>query len=255
MTNYGRDYRHKRAVGVFPSREATEDALHQLRETGFDMGRVSVIARDADGNNRIADAEVHHQNIGNKADEGAAAGAATGGALGTIAGLFVGLGALAIPGVGPIMFAGAEATALATTLAGTAIGAAAGGLVGALIGLGIPEDRARVYGDRVSQGDYLVMVTGSDADLRRVEPILVNRGIEEWDIYQIAPEERVNTVERMENAEVIYKNQAGSHPQIPATPTTVDYTEPEETVERDRDVVDNNRLVEIVDRRDETYRR
>ncbi|BDI16740.1 hypothetical protein ANSO36C_25420 [Nostoc cf. commune SO-36] len=59
-------------------------------------------------------------------------------------GLLVGLGTLAIPGVGPVLAGGAVATALATTLAGGAIGAAAGGIVGALVGLGIPEDIARV---------------------------------------------------------------------------------------------------------------
>ncbi|MEC4984447.1 MAG: DUF1269 domain-containing protein [Oscillatoria sp. PMC 1068.18] len=258
MTAYGKNYHNKRAIGVFPSREATEDALHQLRGMGFDMERVSVIARDADGNNRIADAEVHDHHLGNKADEGAATGAATGGALGTLAGLLVGLGFLAIPGVGPIMFAGAQATALATTLAGTAIGAAAGGMVGALIGLGIPEERAKVYSDRVSQGDYLVMVTGSDAEIRRVEPILVNRGIEEWDIYEIAPEERVNTVERMENAEVTYKHDHGSdhHHHLTATPN---YPQHEDSsLKHDSDVVtrsDRHGLVEIVDRRDEAYER
>jgi hypothetical protein len=81
------------------------------------------------------------------------------------------------------MLAGAAGTAIATTLSGGAIGAAAGSLLGALIGLGIPEERAKVYNDRVSRGDYLVIVDGSDDDIRRAESILSHRGIQEWGVY------------------------------------------------------------------------
>lgn len=177
---------HKRAVGVFSNRQDAEYALTELRDSGFPMDKVSVIARDADGRDDIAGVETR-KDVGNKADEGAAKGALTGGTLGGLTGLLVGLGALAIPGIGPIMLAGATATALATTLSGAAIGAAAGGLIGALIGLGIPEERARVYNERVARGDYLVMVEGSDDDIRRAEAILSRRGIQEWGIYD-APE-------------------------------------------------------------------
>jgi hypothetical protein len=177
---------HRRAVGTFPNRQAAEQALHELRDSGFAMDRVSIIARDADRNDEIAGADVKdRKQVGNKADEGATVGAVSGGALGGITGLLVGLGALAIPGIGPIVLAGAEATAIATTLAGGAIGAAAGGLVGALVGLGIPEDRAKVYSDRVSRGEYLVLVDGTDADIARAEAILRQRGIEEYGVYDI----------------------------------------------------------------------
>ena len=180
--------RHRRAVGVFSSRRVAEQALHELRDSGFPMDRVSVITRDQVRDDKIAGAEVHDsvkntQHIGNKADEGATLGAATGGALGGLTGLLVGLGTLAIPGVGPILLAGATATTLATTLAGGAIGAVTGGLLGALVGLGIPEERARVYHDRISQGDYLVIVDGSDEQIARAEKILHHRGIEEYGVY------------------------------------------------------------------------
>lgn len=174
--------RQRRAVGVFPNRSAAEHALHELRDSGFAMDRVSVITRDADRQDNIAGADVRDE-AGNKADDGAKVGALSGGALGGLTGLLVGLGTLAIPGVGPILLAGAGATALATTLAGGAIGAIAGGLVGALVGLGIPEDRARVYSDRVSRGDYLVMIDGTDAEIARAETILHQRGIEEYGVY------------------------------------------------------------------------
>ncbi|MGF1675438.1 MAG: YsnF/AvaK domain-containing protein [Rivularia sp. (in: cyanobacteria)] len=123
----------------------------------------------------------------------------TGGALGGITGLLVGLGTLAIPGIGPIMFAGAEATAIATTLAGGAIGAATGGLVGALIGLGIPEEKAKVYSDRVSGGSFLVMVTGTDAEVQRAESIMRRCGVEEFGIYN-APTQTAQPVARTPEA-------------------------------------------------------
>ena len=192
--------RHRRAVGVFPNRRDAEQALYELRDSGFDMNHVSLITRDDIPDNEIAGADVHDSvrdrqaatQVDNKADDGAKAGAATGGALGGLTGLLVGLGTLAIPGVGPIMLAGAAATALATTLAGTAIGAAAGGLLGALIGLGIPEDRARMYGDRVSRGEYLVIVDGTDAEIVHAERILQGRGIQEYGVYD-APAAGVGT--------------------------------------------------------------
>lgn len=174
--------RQRRAVGVFADRHAAERALQELSSSGFNMNRVSVIARDGDRESNIAGAEVSDQ-VGNKADDGAKVGAVSGGVLGGLTGLLVGLGTLAIPGVGPIVLAGEVATALATTAAGGAIGAAAGGLVGALVGLGIPEERARVYNDRVSQGGYLVIVDGTEQEINRAEAILQRGGIEEYGVY------------------------------------------------------------------------
>ena len=180
--------RIRRAVGTFRTRQDAERALEELRGSGFPMDRVSVIAQDKNHPDRIAGRDVEERRVGNKADEGAAAGAATGGTIGGIAGLLVGLGLLAIPGIGPIMLAGAGATALATTLSGAAIGAATGGLLGALVGLGIPEARAKVYHDRIARGEYLVMVEGTDDELRRAETLLHHHKIEEWGIYDMPSE-------------------------------------------------------------------
>jgi uncharacterized protein (TIGR02271 family) len=170
---------HKRATGLYYSRSEAEAAVKELKDAGYNMDRISVIARDG---NTVA-GEKTNKEIGNKADEGAATGAVTGGALGGLAGLLVGIGALAIPGIGPILLAGAEATAIATTLAGAGIGAAAGGLVGALIGLGIPEAKARVYSDRVERGSFLVMVTGTAAEIARATNIMRRHGVEEFDVH------------------------------------------------------------------------
>ncbi|MBD1808695.1 hypothetical protein H6F98_25045 [Microcoleus sp. FACHB-SPT15] len=175
--------RTRRGVGVFPHRRDAEAALTDLRTAGFNMDHVSVVGKDAHGNDQIAGVERGNRAEGNKADDGAKAGAATGGVLGGLGGLLVGLGALAIPGIGPVVAGGALATALATTAAGGAIGAAAGGITGALVGLGIPEEQAKLYNDRVNRGDYLVMVDGTEDELRRAEPILSRHRIQEWGIY------------------------------------------------------------------------
>ncbi|MEA5570283.1 general stress protein [Calothrix sp. UHCC 0171] len=178
---------HKRAVGVFSRRQDAENALHELKNSGFPMERVSVIAQEKDHRDNIAGAEVREK-VGNQADEGASLGAATGGTVGGLTGLLIGLGTLAIPGIGPIMLAGATATAIATTIAGAGIGAAAGGLLGGLIGLGIPETEARSYNTRVERGDYLVIIDGTDAEIAHAEQILrlgdrKYRPIEDFAIY------------------------------------------------------------------------
>ena len=184
--------RHKRAVGVFSTRRETEQALGELRAAGFNMERVSVIAKDADSKGEIAGVDVK-ESADNKADEGATKGALTGGALGGLTGLLVGLGLLAIPGIGPIMLAGAEATAIATTLAGTALGATAGGLIGALVGLGIPEKEAKAYGDRVARGDYLVLLNGSESEIAEAQRILSRGGIQDWGVYDYPASGTVRT--------------------------------------------------------------
>ena len=170
---------HKRAAGLFHSREKAESAVHDLKDSGYDMHQVSIIAKDADNINGIETTE----KIGNKADDGATTGAVTGGALGGITGLLVGLGTLAIPGIGPVLLAGATATTIATTLAGAGIGVAAGGLAGALVGLGIPEEKARVYNDSVKNGSFLVMVNGTEAEIARAEAIMNHHGVEELGVY------------------------------------------------------------------------
>jgi hypothetical protein len=172
----------RHAIGVFENRTQAEHALDTLSDSGFPMHKVSVIARDIDRQDNIAGVDVR-DDLDNKAEEGAATGAATGGVLGGGAGLLVGLGTLAIPGIGPVLLAGATATALATTLAGGAIGAAAGSVVGALVGLGIPEDRAKVYGKRMASGEYLVMVDGSDTEIANAQSIFNGKGVQEFGIY------------------------------------------------------------------------
>jgi len=180
----------KRGVGIFADYQTTEKALIELKDINYRMDHISVIGQDSEYLNqsgRTGDVQVQdiQDNEGNRAEEGAKTGVVSGGTVGGLTGLLVGLGTLAIPGVGPIMLAGAAATAIATTVAGGAIGAAAGGLVGGLVGLGIPEDRAKVYNEHLSKGEYLVIIDGTDNDIAHVETILKRRDIREWNVYKM----------------------------------------------------------------------
>ncbi len=186
---------NKEALGTFSSYQEAENALIELRDAGFAMNLVSIVAKQIDSPvetlherpDRIGETRVQELTETTHVDEGATAGAAAGGAVGGLTGLLVGLGTLAIPGVGPIMLAGATATAIVTTLAGSGIGATAGSLVGGLIGLGIPEERAQVYHNYVVSGDYLVIVDGTEAEILLAETILKRRGIREWEVYTASP--------------------------------------------------------------------
>ncbi|MGB3519179.1 MAG: hypothetical protein WBA43_22190 [Elainellaceae cyanobacterium] len=177
---------HRRAVGIFTDRPRTASALQALNDSGFAMSHVSIIAKDPDRQGAIAGIDVKGE-VSNQADTGGAVGAVTGGVLGGVTGLLVGLGTLVIPGIGPALLAG-EAAVVLSTLVGGAAGAAAGGLVGALIGMGIPEHRAKHYRDRVSQGNYLVMLKDTEPEIARAERTLTAAGIEDWGVFH-APEE------------------------------------------------------------------
>lgn len=175
---------YKRVVGIFPNRENLQNTIQALKDANFDMERVSLLARnieDVEGAKEITEKQ------GNEAQEGAGIGASTGTVLGGVGGFLIGVGLLAIPGVGPILAAGAEIGALGSTLAGAGIGAATGGIVGALIGLGIPEEKAKVYNERIKAGDYLLMVSGSDDKVEQAASIMRDRHAQELEIFE-APE-------------------------------------------------------------------
>ncbi len=206
--------RYKRAVGLYRTRAEAEKVIQALKNDGYNMDRVSVIAKD---NDKVAGhATTQTKDVGNEADKGAATGALAGGTLGGITGLLVGLGLLAIPGVGPILLAGAEATTIATTLAGAGIGAAAGGLVGALIGLGIPEEKAKIYSDGVSNNQFLVMVTGTEAEINKISSIMRNYNVSDFDIYDAAPPTTATTATTTTNTTMNNYN-----PELPKT-TNID---------------------------------
>lgn len=174
----------KRAVGIFKHHDHIENAIRALKDGNFDMNNVSLLARNIDD---VAGGREVNEAQGNEAREGAGIGATTGTVLGGVTGFLIGVGVLAIPGIGPILAAGAEIGALGSTLAGAGAGALTGGIVGALVGLGIPEEKARVYEDRIKAGDYLLMVTGDDETIRRAESIMGDNHVDDFEIFDAAP--------------------------------------------------------------------
>ncbi|GAB4243124.1 MAG: hypothetical protein Kow0049_32600 [Stanieria sp.] len=188
----------KRGVGLFSDRRQVELAVSKLKNSGFPMEQVAIVVRNAQGEQEIHGIDVQDYR-GNHTQEGAVTGILTGGVIGSITGLLIGLGVLAIPGIGPILLAGTEATALITALAGGTIGGVTGGLVGALIGLGIPETRVKIYRDGILKGDYLIIIDGTESQLIEAQHILEHYDIDEWSIYegvhqsQLDPEPHLNS--------------------------------------------------------------
>jgi hypothetical protein len=144
--------------------------VDRLRSAGFSNDDVSVLMADSQGSKDFA-AEKN-----TKAPEGTAAGVGVGGAVGGTLGLLAGIGALAIPGVGPLIAAGP----IMGALAGLGVGGAVGGLVGALVGLGIPEYEAKRYEGRVKDGGILVSVhCDSSEEVSRAKEVLKATGADD----------------------------------------------------------------------------
>lgn len=161
----------KTIVGLFDTSTEAQNVVQQLVDGGFSRDSISVLANNRDG---------YTPSDTTATAEGAGAGAVGGGVLGGVLGLLVGVGALAIPGIGPVLAAGPLAAALgaagASTLVGAGIGAAAGGIIGALVGAGIPEEDAGFYAEGVRRGGTLVMVQASDEVAQRAYDIMNSAG-------------------------------------------------------------------------------
>ena len=128
--------------------------VQALQSHGFAESEISVLLPDTAGTHDMGHVKA------TKAPEGTATGAATGGVAGGVLGLLAGIGALAIPGVGPFIAAGP----IMAALGGAALGATAGGVVGGLIGLGIPEIEAKRYEEKLKKGNYLISVHVENGD-------------------------------------------------------------------------------------------
>jgi hypothetical protein len=158
------------AFGIYSTNSAAERAVDQLRAAGFTNEDISVLMADRKGSKEFA-AEKN-----TKAPEGATTGVGVGGAVGGTLGLLAGIGALAIPGVGPLIAAGP----IMGALAGLGVGGAVGGVVGALVGLGIPEYEAKRYEGRVKDGGILLSVhCDSSNEVSRAKDILKATGAED----------------------------------------------------------------------------
>ena len=156
--------------GIYSSREAAERAADALVNAGSSPADLSVLLPENLGNRSIGTEK------STKAPEGAAAGGGTGAVLGGTLGLLAGIGALAIPGVGPLIAAGP----IMATLAGLGVGGAVGGITGALVGMGIPEYEAKRYEGRVKEGGVLLSVhCDTSEEITRAKEVLKQTGAED----------------------------------------------------------------------------
>jgi Protein of unknown function (DUF3341) len=158
------------AFGIYPTLESVESAVNTLRDAGFRNTDISVLFPENVGSKDLAHVKA------TKAPEGASTGAASGALIGGTLGWLVGIGALAIPGLGPFIAAGP----IVAALAGVGAGGAVGGITGALIGLGIPEYEAKRYEGRVKHGGILLSVHCDDSEwTKRAKEILERSGADD----------------------------------------------------------------------------
>jgi hypothetical protein len=156
--------------GIYRTRVQVERAVDSLIAGNFRAEDISVLLPENLGTKDFA-----HEK-GTKAPEGAATGAGTGGVVGGTLGLLAGIGALAIPGMGPFIAAGP----IMAALAGAGVGGAVGGLIGALVGMGIPEYEAKRYEGLVKEGGILLSVHCDDSNwVRRAKDILKQTGADD----------------------------------------------------------------------------
>jgi len=160
----------KSVFGIARDEDQASRIVESLKLEGFSNDDISVLLPDKSSTREFA-----HEK-GTKAPEGAATGAGTGGVLGGVLGWLVGIGALAIPGLGPFIAAGP----IMAALGGAAVGGAAGGLVGGLVGMGIPEFEAKRYESRLREGRILISVHSENSDeVKRAKNIFERLGAED----------------------------------------------------------------------------
>ncbi len=155
------------AFGIYPDQVSVSEAVDDLKQAGFRNTDISVLFPENTGSKDFA----HEKHT--KAPEGAVAGATSGAILGGALGWLAGLGALAIPGVGPFVAAGP----IVAMLSGIGVGGTLGGFTGALIGVGIPEYEAKRYEGRIRSGGILLSVHCDNSDwVKRALDVLEHSG-------------------------------------------------------------------------------
>jgi hypothetical protein len=162
--------KHAAVFGIYPSYANVESGVDGLKAVGFSNRDISVLFPESAGSRDFA-----HQK-GTKAPEGATAGAGTGIVLGGALGWLIGVGALAIPGMGPFIAAGP----IMAALAGAGVGGTVGGIAGALVGMGIPEYEAKRFEGRVKDGGILLSVHSDSSEwTKRAKLILEATGAQD----------------------------------------------------------------------------
>jgi len=164
------DNKKTAVFGIFTTVASADNATDSLVKSGFSASDISALLPENLGTKQIGTEKA------TKAPEGATAGAGTGAVLGGALGLLAGIGALAIPGVGPLIAAGP----IMAALAGMGVGGTVGGFTGALIGMGIPEYEAKRYEGRIAKGGILLSVHCDTSDeIKRAKDILKGMGAED----------------------------------------------------------------------------
>jgi hypothetical protein len=158
------------AFGIYRTRTDAENGVDALRDAGYRSTDISVLLPENEGTKDFA----HEKHT--KAPEGTATGATSGAVIGGGLGWLAGIGALAIPGFGPLIAAGP----IVAALAGAGAGGVLGGLTGALVGMGIPEYEAKRYEGRVKEGGILLSVHCDDSNwTKRAKEILERTGADD----------------------------------------------------------------------------
>jgi hypothetical protein len=158
------------AFGIYQSQAALEEGIAALRQANFRHEDISVLYSENTGTKDFAHVKA------TKAPEGASTGAGTGAVIGGVLGWLAGIGAIAVPGIGPFIAAGPVMAALA----GVGAGGVIGGIGGALVGIGIPEYEAKRYEGRIRNGGILISVHCDDADwTQKAKTILLETGAQD----------------------------------------------------------------------------
>lgn len=162
----------KNIIGLFKHEYEADAAIVALQRAGFGSNNLGAIAPNSVVQKVNRQEDVEQGSI--QADD--KLGASGGAAIGGLMGLLLGLGAVVIPGIGPVLAAGTIASALGLTAASTGMGLIAGGLLGALTSLGISEEEAQAYDEGVKQGGILVVVAAEEAQAAQVREIMGQHG-------------------------------------------------------------------------------
>lgn len=170
----------KTVIGLFTSEAAAREAIANLRKQGYTENEINLVQKDSRSAESKGTGSPGMANVVSPEDLGLGTGTltngiASGATWGGLAGLALGAGALAVPGVGPLLAAG--------PIAGALTGVATGGITGGLIDWGIPEERGQHYEKRVKEGDLLAIVKVSEGKANEAASILRNNGAKDVEVH------------------------------------------------------------------------
>ena len=168
----------RRAIAVFSERDLAEHAFDQLVLSGFPLSKVFLLGQALEGDSRHEGALIPQTALNQLGDitgtaTGLKKGLVVGNIVGGTAGFLLGLGLLALPGMGQVVLT----SAIALTLISTGACTAAGGVIGVLTGLGLTSEQAKAYAKQIAEGKFLLVIEGTTQALNRAERILSDKGI------------------------------------------------------------------------------